>query len=243
MRFIQTDYITAILLYIPNHVRNYILNQDIAGYIRTLNVSKGNQVRNKEHASYTKVYYRSESLNQPGTANIYYNNLDGGPLPGDSGGPIFTENKNGTYLQRGISQYVHINYDYKAYSMYIRDYHVHDSTGYANIHYYLPWIKQVAKENDLGVIRTAYSDERELTSCEKTKHRLNQIFIEKLGINLIDSTLRNDCSMVNPVFAQQARQLTAVCGKLCGSEDLTCKFSSASMKAYESYRKVLCAEE
>ena len=236
------NYISAILLQIPKTIKYKKLRQDIYAFIEQLSWSKKETVINDKHESYTTKTYRSERLNKENSPNLYFNNLGGGPLPGDSGGPVFVENKDGTYLQRGITQFVKENYEYENFLDYVDGFHVHDSTCYANISYYIPWLEEMATKHELGGIRIARSYELKLSLCEQTKFNLNQLFIEKLGIILLDSTVSNNCANLDSRIAERTEAAVMKCQKHCGKSESLCRFSRDSMKTYKSFRKVLCSE-
>lgn len=235
-----TDYVQAILVHIPEDIKYKNLKTDVYHFIENLAGSTDASIRNKTFESYTKKIYRSESLNDPKSANIYFNNFDGGPLPGDSGGPVFVENIDGSYLQRGVSQFVKMNYQYPIYSRF-KGYHVHDSTAYANINYYLQWLNKMAVDFKLGELKTSRSIEKKLSACEEVKLSLNQLFIEKLGLNLIESTISNNCKTIDHKVAKLTEEAIVKCQKVCGLKDQTCMFSDESMKTYKSFLKILCS--
>lgn len=236
------NYVSAILLQIPKAIKYKKLRADVYKYIESLPWSKKETVFNDKYESYTSKIYRSQSLNKINSPNLFFNNLGGGPLPGDSGGPVFVENKNGSFQQRGITQFVRQNYEYENFLNYVDGYHVHDSTCYANISYYIPWLEKMAIDHDLGEIKIAKSDEHNLSLCEQAKFNLNQLFIEKLGINLLGSTVNNNCAQLDSKIAERTEAAIIRCQKHCGKTDSLCKFSRDSMKTYKDFRKVLCSE-
>lgn len=234
------DYVTAILLQIPDILKNK-MNHDAYYFIKTLSWSQEENSKNDQHQSYSTKTYRSESLNDIKSANIIFNNLGGGPRPGDSGGAVIVENKDGTFFQRGVTQFVKVNYQFPNFlAAKNGGYHVHDSTGYANINFYLPWLKKMASDNELGEIKTNESQEKKLTACEEVKFKLNGQFIEKLSFNLLDSTINNNCQLIDQKLTVTIESSIAQCLKLCKVNDQTCKFSQESMKTYKSFLKNLC---
>lgn len=229
------DHATAILKILVRH-HKYVLAKDLSDYIKEIPSLKSS-LKNSENVSFTLTTYRSQSLNKKNAPALFYNNLKGGPLPGDSGSPLFMEDKNGNFLQIGVTQYVMMNHQYPM----IYDYHVHDSTGYANVSYYLKWIKEMAQEYDLGEIKTANSQEKKPSLCDEARAEVNEVFIEKLGIDLVKNVLDNKC----PKSWEQQHLLTQEkikqCQKLCGAKDPTCEFAKDSLPTYNSTYKMLCA--
>ena len=229
------DYITALLKIMPKDQKRSLSN-DLYNFIQQLPVIKSD-LKNSKSESFTLNTYRSRSLNKKNSEVLFYNNLTGGPLPGDSGSPIFVENKDGSFLQRGITQYVKMNYQYK----YLMEYHVHDSTAYANIPYYLEWLEEMAAKNNLGKIKTARAEERKLSACDDIKMNINEQFIEKLGMQFLDSVLREKCEKDN-LLTKNIQDNIKQCQKICGSKDQTCEFAVKSLKIYESTLEVLCSK-
>ncbi|MFA7614592.1 MAG: trypsin-like serine protease [Candidatus Caldatribacteriota bacterium] len=88
------DYATAILKILARN-NKYGLSNIIYDYIKGMPVLKSS-LKNSENVSFTVTTYRSQSRNKKNGPALFYNNLKGGPLPGDSGSPLFMEDKNET---------------------------------------------------------------------------------------------------------------------------------------------------
>lgn len=226
------DHATALLKILQRH-NKYNLTPELQDFIKELPTEKSS-LTNSTNESFTLTTYRSQSLNKNNGPALFYNNLKGGPLPGDSGSPLFMEDKNGDFLQIGVTQYVMMNYQYQM----IYEYHVHDSTGYANVSYYLDWIKEMAQRYDLGDIKTATNTEKKPSLCDEARLDINVHFIEKLGMNLVENTLKNNCP--NEKLLTQANEKIKNCKKLCGADDQTCQFADDSLKTYKKSYQVLC---
>lgn len=232
------DYVSAILLQIPRSLLK--VNSEAYAFIQNLSWSKTEEINNHEHVSFITKTYRSETLNETPSGNIYYNNLAGGPLPGDSGGAVIVENRDGTFFQRGITQFVKVNFQFPDYLPYRHEYHVHDSTGYANISFYLPWLRKMAHDFKLGDIKTRKSRPAPLSACEEVKFTLNQQFIEKLSFNLLDSIIKNNCQGLDQGLVVKLQASLARCQERCGKTDDTCQFSRASIVRYHQFQKLWC---
>lgn len=217
------DYFTALLKVLPKQDKQ-MFSAELNDYIQNLPVIKSD-LKNIESKSFTLETYRSLSLNKKNSEVLFYNNLSGGPLPGDSGSPLFVETKDGAFFQKGITQYVKMNYE----SMYYTHYHVHDSTAYANVSYYIPWIEEMAHKHGLGEIRKSKADEKQINKCDEFKLSINELFIEKLGFQFLDNVIKEQCEKRDQFDLNKINDKIKQCQKHCGAKDKTCLFAKKSI--------------
>lgn len=228
------DYFTALLKVLPEQDKR-MLSTEFNDYIQNLPIIKSD-LKNIEVESFTLETYRSLSLNKKNSEVLFYNNFPGGPLPGDSGSPLFVENKDGSFFQKGITQYVKMNYE----SMYYTEYHVHDSTAYANVSYYLSWIEEMTQKHGLGEMKKSEAEEKQINKCDELKLNINELFIEKFGFQFLDNVIKEQCEKKDQFDLNKVHDNIKQCQKHCGAQDKTCLFAEKSITTLKNTLKKLC---